>query len=55
MLEFVERNGMTWRPPKGGQDEIAEMIERLAGKDPQLAEGEFVAWVAAHISGAPSA
>ena len=45
MLEFLGRNGLEWVPPPGGQDEIAETIERLAGADPRLGEEEFVAWV----------
>lgn len=50
MLDFVERNGFIWTPPRRGQDEIAEMIERLAGKEPRLDESQFVAWVAHHVS-----
>src|SRR3954451_12745096 len=48
MLDFLERNGLVWRPPTGGQSEVAEMIERAAGKEPRLEEREFVAWVTQH-------
>lgn len=47
MLDFIERNGLTWTEPTGGQDEIAEMIENLAAR--RLSEGEFAIWVASHV------
>jgi death-on-curing protein len=50
MIEFVERNGRTWTHPARGLDETAEMIERLAGEPPPLAEKDFRAWVARRIS-----
>ena len=50
MLEFLDRNGLVWTPPPGGQDEIAEMIERVAGKEPRLTEEEFVAWVSERVT-----
>jgi death-on-curing protein len=43
MLELVERNGGRWRPPPGGQDEIADTVERLAARE--LSESAFVMWV----------
>jgi len=43
MLELIARNGGRWRPPPGGQREIAETIERLAARE--LCERAFVAWV----------
>lgn len=48
MVEFVERNGLTWTIPPGGQDEQAEVIERLAAG--LMSEAIFVAWVAERIS-----
>lgn len=45
MLEFVERNGLVWEPPPGGPDEIADVIERLAGREPRLSEPDFIVWV----------
>jgi death-on-curing protein len=50
MLEFIERNGMTWIPPEGGQQELADVIERLAGKDPRLGESDFVDWVRPRVA-----
>ncbi len=43
MLELFNRQGITWTPPKGGQDEIAKVIEDLAAGE--LSEDEFVGWV----------
>jgi death-on-curing protein len=43
MIEFVERNDHTWAQPAGGQDEQAEVIERLAAG--LLREADFIAWV----------
>ena len=51
MLEFIERNGLVWTPPPDGQDEIARIIERLAGEPPRLSEEEFVAWVKKRVTG----
>jgi death-on-curing protein len=42
MLELVARNGGTWSPPPGGQEEIAKAIECLAARE--LSEAQFVAW-----------
>lgn len=50
MLEFLARNGHEWIPPTGGQGEIAETIERLAGEPPRMSEDEFIAWVRGHTS-----
>lgn len=47
MLELVARNGAVWRPPPGGQQEIAETIERLAARE--LGEPAFVEWVRERI------
>lgn len=47
MLELIARNGGSWVPPPGGQDEIAETIERLAARD--LSEAEFATWVRARV------
>ncbi len=50
MREFVARNDLHWqRPP---DDEAAEMVERLAGRE--ISEREFVAWTARHITQHPS-
>jgi death-on-curing protein len=49
MLDSVERNGHRWTSPPGGQSEIAEMIERLAGEPPRLTEDDFIAWVTRHV------
>ncbi|HMJ03834.1 MAG TPA: Fic family protein [Conexibacter sp.] len=48
MLELVARNRGVWTPSKGGQDELAGTIERLASRE--LTEAHFVAWVRARIS-----
>jgi death-on-curing protein len=50
MLLFLETNRFTWTAPEGGQNEIADMIERLAGKEPRLGEAEFAKWVARHVT-----
>jgi death-on-curing protein len=47
MLEFLARNGATWRPPDGGQEEEAATIWRLAARE--LSEEEFVQWVEGHV------
>jgi death-on-curing protein len=48
MLELIERNGARWTAPPGGQDEIAQTIERLAAR--RLSEADFVAWVQARVA-----
>lgn len=48
MLELVARNGGAWRPPPGGQEEIAATIRRLAARE--LSEAQFVAWVRACVT-----
>jgi death-on-curing protein len=50
MLDLIERNGLTWTPPEGGQDEIADVIEHLAGEKPRMTEEEFVEWVRSHVT-----
>ena len=50
MLDFLARNDLKWKQPAGGQDEIADVIERLAGKPPHMTEAEFVQWVGRHVS-----
>ena len=47
MLELIARNGGRWSPPPGGQEEIAETIERLAAR--KLSEAHFAAWVQRHV------
>jgi death-on-curing protein len=47
MLDFIERNGGDWAPPAGGQDELAETIERLAARE--LSEAEFTAWLRSRL------
>lgn len=42
-LELVARNRGVWLPPPGGQEEIAEMIERLAAG--ALPDAAFHAWM----------
>jgi death-on-curing protein len=48
MLTFLDMNGAEWREPKGSQDEIADVIERLAARD--MSEADFIDWVTAHVS-----
>jgi death-on-curing protein len=43
MLELIARNGGSWTPPPGGQDEIAATLEQLAART--LSEASFAAWV----------
>jgi death-on-curing protein len=50
MLDCLARNDLTWKQPAGGQDEIADVIERLAGRAPRMTEAEFVEWVGRHVS-----
>jgi|SRR6185312_15744366 len=45
MREMLERDGIPWPRPSEDVDEIATMVERLAGRE--VSEGEFVAWVKA--------
>jgi death-on-curing protein len=46
MREFIARNGLTWRRPP--DDEAAEMVERLAGRE--IDEADFAAWLASYVS-----
>jgi death-on-curing protein len=48
MLELVARNGGRWRAPRGGQEELAATIERLAARE--LSEAAFTAWVREHVA-----
>lgn len=45
MLIQLERAGLTFKHPEGGQDETADVIEALAAS--QLSEEAFVEWVKA--------
>jgi death-on-curing protein len=47
MLDFLDRNGIEWRPPEGGQKELADVIWRLASGD--LSEADFTDWLGAHV------
>lgn len=47
MLELISRNHGIWMAPRGGQDEIAATIERLAAGE--LSDAAFDAWVRAHV------
>lgn len=47
MLEYLARRGLSLRMPAGGNDEVADHIERLAAGT--LSEVEFVAWVRALV------
>jgi death on curing protein len=49
MREFMSRNGLRWRRP--GDDEVAEMVERLAARD--IGEEEFAAWLAPRVDSTP--
>lgn len=51
MLEFLARNRMVFTMPGGGNDEIADHIERLAAGT--LPEPDFVAWVRELVRPAP--
>ncbi|MEK6273428.1 MAG: Fic family protein [Actinomycetota bacterium] len=48
MRELLARSDLVWEPPKGGDDEVAEMIERLAAR--AVGEEEFVLWVQTHVA-----
>lgn len=48
MLAYLDEQGLSWHGPD--QDEIADMIERLAGKEPTVSEAEFTDWVCANVS-----
>lgn len=48
-LELVARNHGVWTPPRGGQDEIATTIERLAAGE--LSPGAFRAWMRRRVAG----
>lgn len=48
LIEFVERNGYRWSPPKGGDDEVVETILQVASR--QLNEDAFLTWVRDRIS-----
>ena len=43
MLIQLERAGLTFKHPEGGQDETADVIEALAAS--QLSEEAFAEWV----------
>ena len=45
MREMLERNGIPWPRPSEDAEEIASMVERLAGRE--VAELDFVDWVRA--------
>ncbi len=47
MLDFPDRNGIEWRPPEGGQKELADVIWRLASGD--LSEADFMDWLGAPV------
>jgi len=46
-LELVERNHGVWKPPAGGQDEIASTVERLTTGE--LSQDAFRAWMRACV------
>jgi death-on-curing protein len=48
MLIQLDRAGLTFTQPKGGQDETADVIEELAAST--LSEEAFVEWVRARTS-----
>lgn len=48
MREMLERGGIPWPRPSEDAEEIATMVERLAGRD--VSEEEFVRWVRARTS-----
>jgi death-on-curing protein len=52
MLIQLERAGLTFTHPEGGQDETADVIEALAASE--LSEEEFVAWVRGRMQEAPT-
>lgn len=43
MREMLERDGIPWPRPSEDAEEIATMVERLAGRE--VSEEEFVRWV----------
>lgn len=43
MREMLERDGIPWPRPSEDAEEIAIMVERLAGRE--ISEQEFVRWV----------
>lgn len=45
MREMLERDGIPWPRPSEDAEEIATMVERLAGRE--VSEQEFVRWVRA--------
>ena len=45
MVEFAERNGLTWRPLD--EDEVVETMLAVASGD--LTEAEFVEWVGCQL------
>ena len=48
MLIQLERTGLTFKHPEGGQDETADVVEALAAR--QLSEEAFVEWVKARTA-----
>ncbi len=48
MIEFLERNGHSFDDSE--QDEVAEMIERLAASE--VSEEDFAAWVSSRCRAA---
>lgn len=48
MLIQLERAGLTFKHPPGGQDETADVVEALAAS--QLSEEAFVEWVKARTA-----
>jgi death on curing protein len=48
LVEFVERNGRSWRPSDGDPKETVGMIEGLAGGS--VTEPELVAWVRTRVA-----
>jgi death-on-curing protein len=51
MLDQIERSGLIWTPPPGGQVEIAFVIEALASR--AIGESEFTDWVRANTAQGP--
>lgn len=48
MLETLDRAGLTWTHPPGGQDETADVIEAVA--DRSMPERDFIGWVSDRVS-----